>query len=67
MKFHCIFSLVFLNEKLGKIVIVKEKNSPVDWRVFLFYAAQKLTKNLPFKHKGTKYNVYPCGNIESVY
>ena len=34
MNLRCIISLVFIL-KLGKIVIVKEENSPWKWRVFL--------------------------------
>jgi len=35
MNVRCIISLVFIL-KLGKIVIVKEENSPLKWRVFLY-------------------------------
>jgi len=37
MNVRCIVSLVFFIPKLGKIVIVKEENSPFPWRVFLYY------------------------------
>jgi len=37
MNLRCIISLVFFILKLGKIVIVKEGNSPLIWRVFLYF------------------------------